>query len=59
MKTKIVEAETVVIVEYPYILADKIAIQDIIFRRYFMDYKKNKEMTLLYKLVGFEHRKDW
>ncbi len=59
MKAKIVEAETVVVVEYPYSLGKKIGIQDIIFKRYFMDYKENQEMTLLYKLVDFEQRNDW
>ncbi len=59
MKTKIVEAETIVVVEYPYVLGNQIGIQDIIFKKYFMDYKENQEMTLLYKLVDFEQRNDW
>jgi hypothetical protein len=59
MKTKIVEAETVVVVEYPYGLRERIAIEDVIYKRYFQDFRNNQEMTLLYKLVGFEQREDW
>jgi hypothetical protein len=59
MKIKIIEAETVVIVEYPYRLNDQIALGGIIGIRFFMDYKRNAEMTYLYKLVEFEQRNDW
>jgi hypothetical protein len=59
MKIKIVEAETVVIVEYPYRLNDRIALDGVIGKKYFMDYKRNDEMTYLYKLVEFEQRNDW
>ena len=59
MKTKIVEAETVVVLEYPYGLSGRIGINDVIYKRYFTDFRNNQEMTLLYKLVGFKHREDW
>jgi hypothetical protein len=59
MKAKIVEAETVVIVEYPYRLNDRIALDGVVGRRFFMDYKRNKEMTFLYRLVDYKQRNDW
>ncbi len=59
MRTKIVEAETVVVVEYPYRLNERVGIQDIIFKRYYQDFRNNQEMTLLYKLVEFKQKEDW
>lgn len=59
MKAKIVEAETVVAVEYPYSLGEQIAILYVIGRKDYTNFKHNDDMTLLYKLVGFEQREDW
>ena len=59
MKAKIVEAETIVVLEYPYGLSDRIGINDVIYKKYFQDFRNNQEMTILYKLVDYKQRNDW
>ncbi len=62
MKAKIVEAETVVIVEYPFRSDSRLVLDGVIGKKFFMDYKnlgRKDEMTCLYKLVEFKQRNDW
>ena len=59
MKAKIVEAETVVIVSYPYRLNERVALEGVVGKKYFMDYNHNNEMTLLFRLEKFDQREDW
>jgi hypothetical protein len=59
MKAKIVEAETVVTVSYPYRLNERVGLAGVVGKKYFMDYKHNNEMTLLFRLEKFEQRNDW